>query len=192
VVALINTTGCHGWGIEPSDGMRRHAAFHQRLEVLEGSAERLPFDDDFFSLVFSVNLIHHIVDRLAYFLEAKRVVVPGGMVCTVTDSTEMIRNRKPLSQYWPSTATVDIKRYPTVGSLLDNMSQVGFFDLATREIRIPFSVSDSSLYRDRAFSCLHLISEAEFRQGLARLESDLREGPVNGLGEYVCIWGKVP
>ncbi|MHC4401423.1 MAG: class I SAM-dependent methyltransferase [Planctomycetota bacterium] len=191
VISLINVTGCRGWGVEPSGGMCRHAPVHNRLVLLDGTAGSLLFDADFFDLVFSVSVIHHVTDLGAHFREAKRTLRFGGMICTVTDSTEMIRNRRPLSVYWPSSAQADIKRYPTVDSLLDHMSRVGFTDLETGEIRAPFAVMYSTPYQEKAYSCLHLISEEELGVGLRRLESDLQKGPVEGLSESVCIWGRV-
>jgi SAM-dependent methyltransferase len=192
LMAVIDSTGCRGWGIEPSEGMRRQAPSHERLTVVDGCAQDLPFADGFFDVVFSVNVIHHVSDRPAHYREARRVMAQGGMICTVTDSTEMIRKRKPLSQYWPTSAEADIKRYPTVDSLLDQMHEAGFVDLVAHEIRTPVVVRNATPFREKAFSCLHMISDAEFQAGLDRLESDLRNGPVDGLSEFVCIWGKAP
>ena len=73
----IDATGCRGWGVEPSDGMRRRVPVHNRLELMEGSAESLPFDADFFDLVFSVRVIHHVGDLGAHFRETDRVLRPG-------------------------------------------------------------------------------------------------------------------
>jgi hypothetical protein len=36
---------------------------------------------------------------------------------------------------------------------------------------------------------LLLISDAEVEAGLQKLESDLQNGPVNGLAEFICILG---
>ncbi len=190
--ALVSLTGCMGWGVEPSREMRQVAQTHSRLSLCEGTAESMPFDDGSFDLVFSVNVIHHVSDPLGHFKEARRVLGPGGSICNATDSTDMIRRREPLSRYWPSSATADIARYPTADALLKLMSQAGFVKTACREVRASSLVTDSRPYRERSFSCLRLISEAEFQTGLHRLEEDLRRGPVARISEYVCIWGKAP
>ncbi|MER3438994.1 MAG: hypothetical protein C4346_16180 [Chloroflexota bacterium] len=52
-----------------------------------GRAEVLPFKAQSFDLVFSVDVVHHISDRLAAFREARRVLRPRGWCCTVTDSS---------------------------------------------------------------------------------------------------------
>jgi len=190
--ALIDSAGCAGWGVEPSEGMRQHAPVHSRLRVCQGSAENIPFGDAFFALLFSVNVIHHVPRPRNYFEESFRVLRPGGWICTFTDSTEMIRRRVPLSRYWPSTAEVDIARYHTVAELLDVMGQVGFINLATREIKKTSRLVDVTPYREKAFSCLRFIDDVQFEEGLQRLEEDLRKGPVYVKSEYVCIWGEVP
>lgn len=189
ILSLVNATGCRGWGVEPSGGMRDRAGLHERLELLEAAAESLPFDAGSFDLVFSVNVIHHVTDVDAHYREAKRVLRSGGMICTATDSAEMIRSRRPLSVYWPGSAEADIARYPTVENLVESMRQAGFAGFSLREVRTPFSVTDIAPYREKVFSCLHLISEKEFEIGLRRLEADLQRGPVEGFSECVCVWG---
>ncbi len=190
--ALVSLTGCMGWGVEPSREMRQVAQTHACLCLCEGTAESMPFEDASFDLVFSVNVIHHVSDPLSHFKEARRVLSPGGSICTATDSADMIHRREPLSRYWPSSATADLARYPTVDALLKLMREAGFVKTACREVRETGLVTDSRPYRERSYSCLRLISEAEFQAGLHRLEEDLRRGPVARISEYVCIWGKAP
>jgi ubiquinone/menaquinone biosynthesis C-methylase UbiE len=189
---LVEVTGCTGWGVEPSVEMRRRAAHGPRLAVHAGSAEQLPFPNDSFDLAFSVNVIHHVADRAANCAEAFRVLRPGGLLCTVTDSPEMIRRRIPLTSYWPASAAGDLLRYPTLETLIDLMAAAGFVDIACRELQAPFLVTDAAPYREKAFSCLHLVPEEEFRSGLESLESDLRAGTITGLEEHACLWGKRP
>ena len=59
-----------------------------------------------------MDVIHHVVDRAAYYREAYRVLKPGGQVCTVTDSPWIIRHRQPLSEYFPETMPVETGPLP--------------------------------------------------------------------------------
>ncbi|MDG6903635.1 MAG: methyltransferase domain-containing protein [Nitrososphaerota archaeon] len=82
-----------------------------------GKAEKLGFEPDLFDLVFSVDVIHHITDKLSHFREAYRALKPGGRVCTVTDSEWIIRNRQPLSVYFPETVAAELTRYPSISQI---------------------------------------------------------------------------
>ena len=192
IVALTESTGCTGWGVEPSDGMRQYASAHAGLVVFEGSAENIPCGDALFDLLFSVDVIHHVPDPQKHFQESRRVLRPGGHLCTITDSPEMIWRREPLSRYWPSSAEADIARYPTVDALLRSMGEVGFVSLTMREIKRVSVVTNPAPYREKAFSCLQLIDSTQFEEGLRRLEEDLAKGPVQAISEYMCIWGEAP
>jgi ubiquinone/menaquinone biosynthesis C-methylase UbiE len=50
------------------------------VETVETDAERLPFDDDSFDLVFGHAVLHHIPDLAAAFAEFRRVLRPGGVI----------------------------------------------------------------------------------------------------------------
>jgi len=187
--ALTETTGCKGWGVDPSQEMLRYAVDSEDIHFFKGVAEELPFEASFFELAFSVNVIHHIKNTKDYFQEALRVLKPHGLICTATDSERIIRNRRPLAQYWPGTVEVDLGRYPKIELLRQQMAEAGFVDIEEHETYRTFEVADAAPYREKAFSCLHLISEEEFLSGLHRLEKDLKTGPVHGIGEFVFLWG---
>ena len=188
--ALTSTVGCEGWGVDPSERM-----LEQALE-LEGSArfapgrgEDLDFPDGRFDLVFSVDVIHHVTDRPAYFREAHRVLRPGGRLCTVTDSTDIIRRRTPLSTYFPETVDAEIRRYPRICDLVSMMQEAGFTDLCERTVEFHYDLEDPAPYRDRAFSSLHLISDSSFNCGMRRMQRDLEKGPIQCVSMYCTLWG---
>jgi ubiquinone/menaquinone biosynthesis C-methylase UbiE len=192
VVALASRANCECWAIDPSEQMlararERSEAIHWRI----GRAERLAFPDATFDVVFSVDVIHHVGDRAAYFREAHRVLRPGGRVCTVTDSEEIIRNRRPMAVYFPETVAVDLARVPPLDEVRRLMSEAGFRGLSDETVELAYDLTDSQAYRDRAYSMLHLIPNAAFHRGLARLEADLRTGPVPCVARYSLVWGTV-
>lgn len=192
VSSLINATNCFGLGIDPSPRMLQYSSRIRGLQLCVGSAEKLPLNEDFFDLVFSVDVIHHLKDTQAYFGEAFRVLRRLGTICTVTDSEEIIKSRNPFTVYWPGTVQVDLARYPPIPALREQMMSVGFVDIEESQIEMPYQITDSTPYRKKAFSCLQLISQEEFLSGLRRLEHDMRKGAVNGLMRYVSVWGRKP
>jgi ubiquinone/menaquinone biosynthesis C-methylase UbiE len=51
-----------------------------KVETVRAEAERLPFPDDSFDLVFGHAVLHHLPDLHASFAELYRVLRPGGMI----------------------------------------------------------------------------------------------------------------
>jgi SAM-dependent methyltransferase len=190
IIALQATTGCLAFGLEPSQEML-NAARRRRGNVhfVFGQAERLDFEAASFNLIFSVDVIHHVADRNAYFREAIKALAPGGRICTVTDSAEDIARRSPLSTYFPETVDLELARYPRIETLRAEMEAAGFNDITTEQAELAYDVTDVQPYRDRAFSSLHLLPNEAFAQGIARMEADLARGPIRGLSLYTLLWG---
>jgi SAM-dependent methyltransferase len=190
IVALQALAGCSCWGIDPSEQMLSRARERSRpINLQSGKAERLDFPPDFFDLVFSVDVIHHMGDRLVYFREAYRVLRAGGKGCTVTDSERIIRHRQPLAVYFPETVEIELGRYPRIAELRDIMGQVGFDEITEDTVEFAYQLTDLQAYRDKAFSALLLIPEDAFRRGIERMEQDLRIGPIQCVSRYLLLWG---
>jgi ubiquinone/menaquinone biosynthesis C-methylase UbiE len=190
IVSLERLAGPACWGIDPSEKMLARAREQSGgVHFQVGQAEHLDFPRDFFHLVFSVDVIHHVGDHFAYFQEAYRVLRPGGKACTVTDSEWIIRHRQPLAIYFPETVGVELERYPRITELRGLMACAGFGQLNEEPVEFPYQLTDIQVYRDKAFSALHLIPEKAFRQGIERMERDLRSGPIQCLSRYVLLWG---
>jgi ubiquinone/menaquinone biosynthesis C-methylase UbiE len=189
-IALEEAIGCSCSGIDPSEQMLAKASERtQSVRFKLGRAEQLDYPSESFDLVFSVDVIHHVGDRFAYFREAHRVLKKGGKVCTVTDSEEIIRHRQPLSVYFPETIAIELQRYPPISDLRSLMVDIGFRELQDTLAEFATSLTDSQPYGDKAFSSLHLIPNEAFERGLQRMEQDLRMGPIPWISRYVLVWG---
>ncbi len=64
---------------------RRAQEAELRVELLEGDAENLPFDDDSFDVVHAHQVLQHVGDPVVALREMMRVARPGGVVA-VRDS----------------------------------------------------------------------------------------------------------
>jgi ubiquinone/menaquinone biosynthesis C-methylase UbiE len=162
---------------------------HPTLDFHRGDAGHLDYEDGFFDVVFSVDVIHHVRDRARAFREACRVLANGGRICTVTDSASIIRNRQPLAVFFPESVEVDLARYPATGELRTLMDRAGFTAFQEEEAGFSYVTSDIEPYRAKAFSCLHLISESAFQRGLTRMKEKVRSGGIPCVSRYVLLWG---
>lgn len=191
ISAIQSAAGCACWGIDPSFQMVARAktsSLHVNFKI--GRGEHIGFQDNFFDMLFSVDVIHHIQDKARFYQEAFRVLASGGLICTVTESSGMIQSRQPFAVYFPETVAVDLQRYPDVKDLESMMEDAGFAGIKCETIEFPFYHSDIQDFRDRAYSCLHLISDNGFKKGLVRMEQDLKRGPILWLSRYAMLWAK--
>ncbi len=193
ILALAGTARCQGWGVDPSERMLERALHcEESVRFSLGRGENLDFPRASFDLVFSVDVIHHVMDRPAYFSEAHRVLQGGGKLCTVTDSTEIILGRIPLSRYFPETVRPELLRYPRISELVGMMRDAGFADICERTVQFRYDLcdfDDLAPYRDRAFSSLHLIADPSLQRGIRRMQRDLEEGPIRCVSRYCMLWG---
>lgn len=191
VTALADTFGCAAFGLDPSIAMLARTRW-ERVQCLVGAAQALSFAADAFDLIFSVDVIHHVGDRAAFYREAARALRSGGLICTVTDSEDMIRRREILSGYFPETVEIELARYPRVAHLEAWSGAAGLEALGVVAVEEPYQITCAGPFRDRAYSSLHLIPDEAWRAGLERLERDLARGPVRGAARYACVWARKP
>ena len=186
---LQKRTQAQVYGLEPSEGMLEKARQKNReITFKVGQADNIPFDDNFFHLVYMTDVIHHIPDIDAMFAEIWRVLrspdpesgTSGGKGCIVTQSHQQIEER-PIAQYFPDTVEVDKARYPYIPDIIQAASVQGFADIKseilpeeTRELDADYL----ELVRKKGYSMLHLISDEEYQAGLVKLERAIRAGPI--------------
>ncbi len=190
--ALSEITGCSAAGFDPSEGMLCEArGLGGAVSIKQGTAEEIArlYPSGSSDLVFSVDVIHHVGNIRAYFSGARDVLKRGGRICTVTDSEAIIRQRRPLSEYWPETVAHELYRYPPVERLHGYLKDAGFSDLFTLTVFREYRLTSAERYERKAFSSLHLISPKEFERGLQHLRNDLDREPIIANSSYVLLWG---
>ncbi len=191
VSEMVESTRCSAYGLDPSAGMLAHARAHpEPVTWCQGRAEQLPAVDDSLHLVFSVDVIHHVTDKAAFYREAARVLRHDGWVCTVTDSADIIRRREILSGCFPETVEIELTRYPRLAQLEAWMAAAGLQGFEVVTVEESYEVTSAQPFRDKAYSSLHLISEEAWQAGLEHLERDLACGPVRGVSRYACMWAR--
>ncbi len=189
--AIASAVSAKCFGLEPSSAMLETARKKSAaIAWSQGAAEALPYPDGAFDLVFSVDVVHHVRDRPAFFKEAFRVLKPGGWLATGTDSEEIIRQRMPLSHYFPETVEMELQRYPRDGEIRQLLLAQHFNHISEDLVEFAYLLSDATAFERKAFSSLHFISENAFNQGLGRMKEDLKKGPISCISKYVIFWGQ--
>ncbi|HSR29125.1 MAG TPA: class I SAM-dependent methyltransferase [Anaerolineae bacterium] len=191
--ALTGRFGCTGYGLDPSAAMLAQARTRRATAAwVQARAERLGVCDAAFDLIFSVDVIHHVADKASFYHEAARALRPGGRICTVTDSADIIRRREILSGYFPETVQIELARYPRIAQLEAWMAAAALTEFQVTTAQESYEITNAQPFRDKAYSSLHLIPEPAWLGGLERLERDLARGPVRGTSRYACVWGRKP
>lgn len=191
--AIQQRTGASCAGLEPSTQMLKVAASQPApLELRQGRAEDLDYPAESFDLIFSVDMIHFVGYPAEYFTRAFAALRPGGYFCTVTDSEWNIRHRLPLSRFFPAAIEAELARFHPVTALTDAAAAAGFAEANQENVESTYELTDAGRFEEKAFSCLHLISEEQFASGLAALRAALAEGPVPGNLRSAVLWGRRP
>jgi demethylmenaquinone methyltransferase/2-methoxy-6-polyprenyl-1,4-benzoquinol methylase len=128
-IELVRRTGCRVVGLDQSremlaTGRRRihDAGLDDRIELVEGTAERLPYPDAAFDALTFTYLLRYVHDPAATMRELARVVRPGGTVAML----EFGVPRGPARLAWelyvraglPALGTVVSPGWRRVGSFL--------------------------------------------------------------------------
>jgi len=89
-IEIVRRTGAHVVGLDQSPEMLAHAraridrtGLGDRIELLEGRAETLPFADGSFDALSFTYLLRYVADPAATMRELARVVRPGGVVASL-------------------------------------------------------------------------------------------------------------
>ncbi len=116
-------------GVEPAESMRRRA-LDQKLNVIDGDSEQLPFADGTFDAVISVEVIRYLADPLKSIREMCRVLKPGGTAFITAAPALALNGYALINQVTarlPIPSFTKVKHtFVTEGSALRLMNDAGF------------------------------------------------------------------
>jgi len=114
-------------GVEPSKAMRK-VAEKRGIEVIDGVAEALPFEDCLFDFALMVTTICFVDDIEASFKEAFRVIKPAGFFIN-----GFVDRKSPLGRFYQKhrakNVFYNIATFYSVDDVIPYMKKVGFRNL---------------------------------------------------------------
>jgi ubiquinone/menaquinone biosynthesis C-methylase UbiE len=170
-------------GIDVSSKMLAIAQAAAAPLLARAQAEALPFRSQCVDRIFCINALHHFTDPFAFFVEAQRVLRPGGAVLTVGLDPHAGQDRWWVYDYFPETLIADRKRYLAAPAIRDMMTTVGFERPETREVQhlprtLRMAEAESAGFLARASRSQFLvISDEEYESGLARIRAAAAGSP---------------
>lgn len=180
--ALSRVTGASIYGLEASEGMISKArAKNKDIIFVNGDAQCMPFEGDFFDLAYMTDVIHHIPDLDKMFSEIRRILRVGGRLCIATQSHKQI-DLRVTSLYFPETSLVDKKRYPDIDKIVEKAEQNGLKFIAADEVDAGIETEIDEhfleLAEKKGYSMLHLISDRCYEEGMKKLRAALLKGAI--------------
>jgi len=184
---FLERQGRHPTGIDPSIKMLLLA--REALPgwpLVKGRAEDLPFPNSRFDRLFCINAFHHFANKAAFLLDTHRVLRRFGGLMTVGLDPHTGLDKWWVYDYFPETAELDKRRYPSSGEIIKAMSQYGFVCCEAREVQhiratMPARLAETEGFLDRSFaSQLAILSKKEYENGLTRLNNAIKESTAIG------------
>ena len=192
-VAIANITEAQVYGMDQSEGMLEKAmAKGSGVKFAKGNAVALErFEDNYFDVIYMVDVIHHIKDIKTMFNNIYRVLRTEGTVFIFTDSYENIKNRLT-TKYFPETLEVELNRYQSTEEIFEAMKDNGFINIKADNLDVVCDEEAGEklvkIAEKQGYSMFNLISQEAIDRGIERLKENLDKGKVRNLGKvsYIC------
>jgi ubiquinone/menaquinone biosynthesis C-methylase UbiE len=179
---LLSQVTSNLFGFDYSFGMIRQAREQPaRLKLSRGSAIQLPYANNTFDLVYTVDAIHHFGDHRAYVAEAFRVLKPGGALVTIGHDPHEGTTNWYIYEYFDGVYDTDLRRYPSSKWLLAMMYAQGIRRAYSqpvehiRNVHIGDSVLRDPFLKQNASSQLALLKDEAYQAGLEKIAQTIAQ-----------------
>jgi SAM-dependent methyltransferase len=171
-------------GIDSSVGMLQRAIGKNGL-LAAAHANVLPFASGSFDFIFSVNAIHHFDNPEMFIRKAPELLVEDGALSVIGIDPRLIR-RWYLYDYFHGVYEMDLRRYPSVGNIVNWMASAGFTRIDYRTVEVVDrsiegrAILTHPLLQKQSGSQLALLSDEAYGAGLRRIECAIEEAEKDG------------
>ncbi len=189
---LARTFGCHVTCLNLSNvenerncAMTREQGLSQRIEVVHGSFEDIPFSDQNFDVVWSQDAILHSGNRVKVLEEAARVLGPKGQFI-FTDPMQADQVPDP-SVLQPIYDRIHLETLASVGFYRENLLRLGFNEKRV-ELLTPHMAIHYRRIREDLLRQYDEILESVSKDYVDRMVDGLEKW-VSGAQSGVMAWG---
>ncbi len=187
-IMLSNITKAEVYAIDPSEDMLDEAKKKDKKKKVtwsKGTAEKLPFSNEFFDCVYMTFVFHQIKNRKKALTEVYRILKPKGKCVFMTTSYAHIK-RSPLYMF-PGLAAIDLARFPSLPEFKRILEKGGLRNVHYHLDRYKdhgYAVDDYlKRVKSKHISTLSVLSKEEFERGYEEFERRLKEKYL----DYVVI-----
>jgi len=173
------------FGLDYSKGMLIEACkASNRCTFINADADCLPFREDKFDLIFSVNAIHFFNNKLKFIRNTSKILKRKGTLCIIefdphADSTDWY-----IYKYFSGSYKRDIERYPSFETMKEEMQNIGLQKICLGLIdKINTDKHNCSVLADhfldqKGSSQMAMLNQKEYESGLNRIKHDLRKAEI--------------
>lgn len=148
------------------------------ITLIQGPAEMIPFEDDYFQYIHSSNAFHHYYDKEKAVSEMSRVLKKKGTI-EISSITPEFMHYSWVYTFFPESLIIDKKRFWSHELIFRELELNGF------EVKAEVTYSYlreklSDFYRmaqNRDWSQLNLISEQCYNEGMKIIQDKLKQNP---------------
>lgn len=137
------------------------------------------FEDGKFDLVFISDLLHHLDEPIDALAECNRVLRPGGWIISKFGAMENIA-KDPEHIFFSGVVDIDAARTPTEEDMKQWLMSAGFLKVTSHTVQEKTRLRGAdrlSGARAKSISVLHMISQRQFEEGLAKLAEHIERNP---------------
>jgi len=159
-------------GLEYNDGMIAQAKARlgdKCKQLVQGSADKLPFDDASFDVCTMHQVLHHFPNEDNYaftlrsFQEAYRVLKPGGVFVLNTSTPEQQRDAFWWLSLFPKASEAQCARFPPLETITSHMKEAKFaFNADSVTVPLHRSLMADNKYLEHGVKCGFM---KEYRDG---------------------------
>lgn len=181
----LNSLGHLGknlFGVDYSIGMLNVAKNNLTpANLVNADANKLPFKNNFFDLIYVINAIHHFNNPEKFVRDSFHLLKNNGAICIIGIEPRESKNSWYMYKYFARTYEIDMERFPTFKSLEENMMSAGFKNISTSPVHTVSTIKKNDEILSDHFagklgaSQLALLSDDEYLDGINKIKYDIRK-----------------